>query len=50
MDEEETFLILHLCSGEGTGFSERTVQRVVVVFEVLQLQEVSGPLAPLLQR
>ena len=31
------------------GVSERTVQSVVVVFEVLQLQEVSGPLAALLQ-
>lgn len=39
-----------VCSGEATGFSERTVQSVVVVFEVLQLQEVSGPLAPLLRR
>lgn len=29
--------------------SERTVQSVVVVFEVLQLQEVSGPLAALLR-
>lgn len=29
-------------------FSERTVQSVVVVFEVLQLQEVSGPFAALL--
>lgn len=29
-------------------YSERTVQSVVVVFEVLQLQEVSGPLAALL--
>ncbi len=28
--------------------SERTVQSVVVIFEVLQLQEVSGPLAALL--
>lgn len=37
-----------MCSGEGTVFSERTVQGVVVVFEVLQLQEVPGPLAPLL--
>lgn len=41
---------LSVCSGEGTGFSERAVQSVVVVFEVLQLQEVSGPLAPLLHR
>lgn len=39
-----------VCSDEGIGFSERTVQSVVVVFEVLQLQEVSGPLAPLLYR
>lgn len=31
-------------------FSERTIQSVVVVFEVLQLQEVSGPLAALLHR
>lgn len=30
------------------SFSERAVQRVVVVFEVLQLQEVSGTLAALL--
>lgn len=29
-------------------FSERAVQCVVVIFEVLQLQEVSGPLAALL--
>lgn len=33
---------------ERCGFLERTVQSVVVVFEVLQLQEVSGPLAALL--
>lgn len=31
-------------------FSERAVQSVVVVFEVLQLQEVPGPLAALLHR
>lgn len=29
-------------------FSERAVQGVIVVFEVLQLQEVPGPLAALL--
>lgn len=35
---------------ERHRFSERAVQSVVVVFEVLQLQEVSGPLAALLRR
>lgn len=39
-----------MCSGEGTKLSERTIQGVVVVFEVLELQEVPGPLAPLLHR
>lgn len=39
-----------VCSGDATVVSERTVQSVVVVFEVLQLQEVPGPLAPLLHR
>lgn len=38
-----------VCSGEGAVSSERTVQGVVVVFKVLQLQEVPGPLAPLLR-
>lgn len=41
-----TFLFLD----ERLRFSERAVQSVVVVFEVLQLQEVSGPLAALLRR
>lgn len=41
---------LTFLSGASHIFSERTVQSVVVVFEVLQLQEVSGPLAALLHR
>lgn len=39
-----------MCSGDASAVSGRTVQSVVVVFEVLQLQEVPGPLAPLLHR
>lgn len=43
-----TALSLTFLSGRRIRFSERTVQSVVVVFEILQLQEVSGPLAALL--
>lgn len=39
-----------MCCGDATVVSEGTVQGVVVVLEVLQLQEVPGPLAPLLHR
>lgn len=41
-------LLLTFPLDERHRLSERAVQSVVVVFEVLQLQEVSGPLAALL--
>lgn len=41
-------LVLTFLEDSIGRFSERTVQGIVVVFKVLQLKEVSGPLAALL--
>lgn len=42
-------LLLTFSPDELSRRSERAVQSVVVIFEVLQLQEVPGPLAALLK-
>lgn len=39
--------LVHTCSPSSDGASQRALQRVVVVFETFQLQEVFGPLAAL---